>query len=164
MARQRRLNARWRRIGQKIDQYSRFLFPSVYVLAMLILFHLDLSDRYAGRNAGGEFESMKPYLHSMDMQISSVSLIWVFVGVFVTMLASIEALLQCVLLPARRRRGIEFLRSGASTAMAKKQRDQKLNEKLSDRQSTVGLQSTASTKPLKPSMSSRKNVVVPAAQ
>ena len=41
-----RWQAKWKRVADRIDTYARFTIPPVYIFAMLVLFHVDLTDDY----------------------------------------------------------------------------------------------------------------------
>lgn len=50
---QARVSARMRRIGDKIDRGSRFVFPLTYFSSLIILFNITLDDKYSSENGRG---------------------------------------------------------------------------------------------------------------
>ena len=47
-SRGRRNNTHWKRVADRLDEWSRTAFPALYCLCLVILFSLDLTDDYAG--------------------------------------------------------------------------------------------------------------------
>ena len=65
LSRQRRINTKWRRVANKIDQYCRLWIPLLYVLTVVFVWKLDLVDVYEGRDDTGGFAPMRDGFDSM---------------------------------------------------------------------------------------------------
>ena len=127
LARQRRTNAKWRRIATRIDEYSRFWFPALYVLAMFMINRLELEDRYAGKEEDGTFLMQRPLLDAMVLiDPNNTMLVFPILFVFVTVLPMM--LLECLLIPARKRLNIKIKQDGITSV--KKYAQRKLDKTL----------------------------------
>ena len=53
------IQGKWREMSRTVDKYSRWIIPSLYFVALAIVFAMDLSDPYGDANGSGMFVGLE---------------------------------------------------------------------------------------------------------
>ena len=118
LARGRRLNAKWQRVAKQVDMWSRFWFPTLYLLSMIMLFSVQLGDKYEGLNNStrtrrqrqsqlqgqeGVYQEQTRFLGAITIDDASVSRLIVIPVVTAVVVVLLVFCFTYILLPAKRR-------------------------------------------------------------
>lgn len=93
---EKRINTQWRRLANNIDRHSRFWIPFLYILTLVMLYALELDDKYDEPAQGGAFAKIGNAWDSLNPNLSSA-----FVPIIVTPIVIVLAVI--VVAKVRRR-------------------------------------------------------------
>lgn len=120
LARQRRINMKWRGVATKIDQAARLWMPLTYFIALLCIWNLDLADQYQGRNSEGGYSAMaEGFSAVIYVQTPTMTAVMVLALLAVIVTGAV----RLVIVPLARRRAMMIQLAQEENGVSKTERE-----------------------------------------